>query len=284
MLVQLLSARWGCSLFFQPFCGLRQAAVRSWDMLGATCRSHGAQKIVDFAWQRWEICRWHMKDDAYVCIYVINVIRSGWTWSHHHFHPRTCTAAVFQVGDSFHFAPGSGTTRWVMPRSQRDLAPCPEGRAGLLSDLFVSYCCSISVHTLQMFLAFWGYTWLVLVSGYGSFLEVPNGTSRSYGLPPPTWGKATLGVLGQIPEGWMINDADANDANLDDDADDDEEEEDFPRYFLQFWTEVCKRVASASKAEHAYKLGDLVCNCLRPWQLMSAFQWFWRFEEVLDVW
>ena len=216
------------------------------------------------------------------------MIRSGCIWSHH-FHPRTCTAAVFQVGDSFHFGPGSGTTRWVMPRSQRDLAPCPEGRAGLLSDLFVFYCCSISVHTLQMFWAFWGYTWLVLVSGYGSFLEVPNGTSRSYGLPPPTWGKATLGVLGQIPDGWMINDADANDANLDDDADDDddeeeEEEEDFPRYFLQFWTEVFKRVASASKAEHAYKLGDLVCNCLRPWQLMSAFQWFWRFEEVLDVW
>ena len=122
-------------------------------MLGATCRSHGAQKIVDFAWQRWEICRWHMKDDAYVCIYVINVIRSGWIWSHH-FHPRTCTAAVFQVGDSFHFGPGSGTTRWVMPRSQRDLAPCPEGRAGLLSDLFVSYCCSFSVHTLQMFWAY----------------------------------------------------------------------------------------------------------------------------------
>ena len=76
-----------------------------------------------------------------------------------------------------------------------------------------------------------------------AFLRSPNGTSRSYGLPPPTCGKATLGVLGQIPEGWMINDADAdaNDANLDDDADDDEEEEEnFPRYFLQFWTEVCK--------------------------------------------
>ena len=69
-----------------------------------------------------------------------------------------------------------------------------------------------------------------------SFLEVPNGTSRSYGLQPPTWGKATLGVLGQIPEGWVIiNDpADVSDPNLDDDDDDDdEEEEDFPRYFQQ---------------------------------------------------